>query len=164
MDPTHYAEDTHDALHNGLLIRSLPPDYITWPLRSIPLPAAASPTAYSPGYVPEFDSEKEPKEDDKDPEEDPTDYPTDREDDDDDDKDEDEDYEEDRRKSTQLLATLPPDNHMTAQISHTGMEPIHILHPGQSREASCLKPPPTYHHHFSTIISINHRYHQPPLT
>ncbi|GJV21741.1 hypothetical protein Tco_1370761 [Tanacetum coccineum] len=49
-----------------------------------PLPAAASPTADSSGYVPESDPEEEPKGDDEDPEEDPTDYPADRDDDDDD--------------------------------------------------------------------------------
>ncbi|GKE43092.1 hypothetical protein Tco_1470376 [Tanacetum coccineum] len=53
-----------------------------------PLPAAASPTADSPGYVPESDPEEEPEEDDEDPEEDPADYPADRDDDDDDDDDE----------------------------------------------------------------------------
>ncbi|GJS20968.1 hypothetical protein Tco_0449600 [Tanacetum coccineum] len=41
-----------------------------------PLPAAASPTADSPGYVPESDLEEEPEEDDEDPEEDPADYPS----------------------------------------------------------------------------------------
>ncbi|GJX91563.1 putative reverse transcriptase domain-containing protein [Tanacetum coccineum] len=90
------------------------------PAEEQPLPAAASPTAYSPGYVPEFDSEKEPKEDDKDPEEDPTDYPTDREDDDDDDEDEDEDEEEEEDGwSTLLLGrsvlalTTPPPSPLT---------------------------------------------------
>ncbi|GJU07575.1 hypothetical protein Tco_1124005 [Tanacetum coccineum] len=68
------------------------PDYI--PLGKEPLPAAASPTADSPGYVPESDPEEEPEEDDEDPEEDPADYPADRDDDDDDDEDEDEDEEE----------------------------------------------------------------------
>ncbi|GJU03909.1 hypothetical protein Tco_1114247 [Tanacetum coccineum] len=49
-----------------------------------PLPAAASPTADSPGYVLESD----PEEDDEDPEEDPADYPADK----------DEDEEGERRK------------------------------------------------------------------
>ncbi|GKC23868.1 hypothetical protein Tco_1026018 [Tanacetum coccineum] len=73
--------------------------------REQPLPAAASPTADSPGYVPESDLEEEPEEDDEDPEEDPADFPADRDDDDDeeeeepsgddaDDEDEDEDEEE----------------------------------------------------------------------
>ncbi|GKG00282.1 hypothetical protein Tco_0301972 [Tanacetum coccineum] len=49
-----------------------------------PLPAAASPTDQSPGYIPESDPEEDPEEDDEDPEEDPADYPADRDDDDDD--------------------------------------------------------------------------------
>ncbi|GJY09821.1 hypothetical protein Tco_0378006 [Tanacetum coccineum] len=47
-----------------------------------PLPAAASPTVDSPGYVPEFYPEEEPEKDDEDPEEDPADYPADRDNDD----------------------------------------------------------------------------------
>ncbi|GKE01518.1 hypothetical protein Tco_1389501, partial [Tanacetum coccineum] len=89
------------------------PDYIPGPeedeiilAEEQPLPAAASHTTDSPGYVPESDLEEEPKEDDEDPEEDPADYPTDKDDDDeeeeepfgddadDEDKDEDEDEEE----------------------------------------------------------------------
>ncbi|GKA28997.1 hypothetical protein Tco_0715242, partial [Tanacetum coccineum] len=48
------------------------------PAEEQPLPAAASPTADSTGYVPESDSEEKPEEDDEDPEEDPADYPADR--------------------------------------------------------------------------------------
>ncbi|GJT82975.1 putative reverse transcriptase domain-containing protein [Tanacetum coccineum] len=58
------------------------------------LPAAASPTTDSPGYVPESDPEEKPEEDDEDPKEDPADYPADRDDDDDEDEGEDEDEEE----------------------------------------------------------------------
>ncbi|GKD11940.1 hypothetical protein Tco_1196347, partial [Tanacetum coccineum] len=47
-----------------------------------PLPATASPTADSPGYVLESDLEEKPEENDEDPEEDPADYPADRDDDD----------------------------------------------------------------------------------
>ncbi|GKD73590.1 hypothetical protein Tco_1331872 [Tanacetum coccineum] len=47
-----------------------------------PLPAAASPTADSPGYVPESDPKEEPEaDDDEDPKEDPADYPADQDDD-----------------------------------------------------------------------------------
>ncbi|GKD96746.1 hypothetical protein Tco_1380643 [Tanacetum coccineum] len=50
-----------------------------------PLPAAASPTTDSSGYVPVSDPEEDPKEDDdEDPEEDPVDYPADGGDDGDD--------------------------------------------------------------------------------
>ncbi|GJT98915.1 hypothetical protein Tco_1094433 [Tanacetum coccineum] len=82
-----------------------------------PLPAAASPTANSPGYVPESDPEEKPEEDDEDPEEDPADYPTNRDDDeeeeeepfgdDSDDEDEDEDEEKDEEEEEhQLRPTL----------------------------------------------------------
>ncbi|GKG16409.1 hypothetical protein Tco_0358732, partial [Tanacetum coccineum] len=57
----------------------LPEDEVL-PTEEQPLPAAASPTADSPGYVivPESDPEEDPEEDDdEDPEEDPADYPTD---------------------------------------------------------------------------------------
>nr|GFC10286.1 hypothetical protein [Tanacetum cinerariifolium] len=46
-----------------------------------PLPAAASPTTDSPGYIPESDPDKDLEDDDEDPEEDPTDYPADHDDD-----------------------------------------------------------------------------------
>ncbi|GJR66999.1 hypothetical protein Tco_0013064 [Tanacetum coccineum] len=114
------------------------------PAEEQPLPAAASPTAYSPGYVPEFDSEKEPKEDDKDPEEDPTDYPTDREDDDDDDKDEDEDEEEEEEKEHPAPAdSVPPVHHMTARISIRD-EPSISLHPREKKRVRFASPTPSH--------------------
>ncbi|GJS72633.1 hypothetical protein Tco_0705474 [Tanacetum coccineum] len=45
------------------------------PAEEQPLPATASPTADSPGYVPESDPEEDPDEDNENPEEDPTEYP-----------------------------------------------------------------------------------------
>ncbi|GJV18089.1 hypothetical protein Tco_1363412 [Tanacetum coccineum] len=90
------------------------------PAEEQPLPAAASPTADSPGYVPESDLEEEPEEDDEDPEEDPADYPADRNNDDDEDEDEDEDEEEEggfqdaQLWPTCLLAlTTPPPSPLT---------------------------------------------------
>ncbi|GJR17030.1 hypothetical protein Tco_0965557 [Tanacetum coccineum] len=87
------------------------PDYIPGPeedeillAEEQPLPAAALPTADSPGYVPESDLEEEPEEDDEDPEEDPADYPADRDDDDDDDNDEDEDEDEEEEEEHPALA------------------------------------------------------------
>ncbi|GKA05126.1 putative reverse transcriptase domain-containing protein [Tanacetum coccineum] len=56
----------------------MPPEDEVLPAEEQPLPAAASPTADSPGYVPESDPEEDPEEDDdEDPEEDPADYPAD---------------------------------------------------------------------------------------
>ncbi|GKB91746.1 hypothetical protein Tco_0964018 [Tanacetum coccineum] len=98
-----------------------------------PLPAAASPTADSPGYVPESDPEEEPEEDDEDPEADPADYPADRDDDDDDeeeeeeeepsrddadDEDEDEDKDEEEEEEEEHPAPADsPVHRMTARIS-----------------------------------------------
>ncbi|GJW58421.1 hypothetical protein Tco_0105152 [Tanacetum coccineum] len=59
----------------------MPPEDEVFPAEEQPLPAAASHTADSPGYVPESDPEEG---DDEDPEEDPADYPADGGDDDDD--------------------------------------------------------------------------------
>nr|GFB57347.1 hypothetical protein [Tanacetum cinerariifolium] len=61
-----------------------PPDY--------PLPAAASPTADSLGYIPESDPDEDSKDDDEDPEEDPADYPADHDDDDEDPEEDPADY------------------------------------------------------------------------
>ncbi|GJU62699.1 putative reverse transcriptase domain-containing protein [Tanacetum coccineum] len=70
----------------------MPPEDEVFPAEEQLLPAAASPTDQSPGYIPESDPEEDPEEDDEDPEEDPAGYPTDR---DDDDKEEEEPYEDD---------------------------------------------------------------------
>ncbi|GKD17304.1 hypothetical protein Tco_1206462, partial [Tanacetum coccineum] len=77
-----------------------------------PLPAAASPTADSPGYV----SKSDPEEDDEDPEEDPADYPADRDNDDDDDKDKDEEKEEEEEHLAPA-DSIPLVHRMTAKIS-----------------------------------------------
>ncbi|GJX43188.1 hypothetical protein Tco_0259864 [Tanacetum coccineum] len=129
------------------------PDYIPSPeepqgLRILlaeeqPPPAAASPTADSPGYVPESDPEEEPEEDDEDPEEDPTGYPADREDDDDDDEDEDEDEEEEEEHPSPADSVLPV-HRMTARISIRD-EPSISLPPREEVERllALTTPPPS---------------------
>ncbi|GJT49445.1 hypothetical protein Tco_0975602 [Tanacetum coccineum] len=62
----HYARRTHMLY----IIGAYEEDEIL-PAEEQPLPAAASPTADSPGYVPRSDLEEEPEEDDEDPEGDP---------------------------------------------------------------------------------------------
>nr|GFB42872.1 hypothetical protein [Tanacetum cinerariifolium] len=63
-----------------------------FPAEEQPLPAAASPTAESLGYIPEFDPDEDSEEDDdEDQEEDPADYPADHDDEEDDDEDPEED-------------------------------------------------------------------------
>ncbi|GJX05062.1 hypothetical protein Tco_0190978 [Tanacetum coccineum] len=112
-----------------------------------PLPAAASPTADSPGYVPESDPEEEPEEepeeDDEDPEEDPADYPADRDDDDDDDEDEDEDEEEEEEHPAPA-DSVPPVHRMTARISIRD-EPSISLPPREEVERllALTTPPPS---------------------
>nr|GFA04046.1 hypothetical protein [Tanacetum cinerariifolium] len=59
-----------------------------------PLPADASPTALSPGYVVDSD----PKKDEKDPKEDPADYPADRGNNEDDESSNDDDDDDDVEK------------------------------------------------------------------
>ncbi|GJZ88161.1 hypothetical protein Tco_0659943 [Tanacetum coccineum] len=72
----------------------MPPEDDVLPTEEQPLPAAASPTIESPGYILESDPEEE---DEKDPEEDPANYPANRGDDGDDEEssDDDDDVEED---------------------------------------------------------------------
>nr|GEX68709.1 hypothetical protein [Tanacetum cinerariifolium] len=54
----------------------MPPEDDVFPAEEQPLPAAATPTADSPGYIPEFDPNGDPEEDEEeDPEEDLADYP-----------------------------------------------------------------------------------------
>ncbi|GJU78909.1 putative reverse transcriptase domain-containing protein [Tanacetum coccineum] len=72
------------------------------PIKDQPLPADASPTALSPGYIADSDLE----EDEEDPKEDPADYPVDRGDNDNDessdDDDDDDDVEEDEEEEEHL--------------------------------------------------------------
>ncbi|GKC55508.1 hypothetical protein Tco_1078253 [Tanacetum coccineum] len=126
------------------------------PAKEQPLPAAASPTADSPGYVPESDLEEEPEaDDDEDPEEDPTDYPADRDDDDEeeeepsgddtDDKDEDDDEDEEEEEEHPAPAdSVPPVHRMTARISIRD-EPSISLPPREEVERllALTTPPPS---------------------
>ncbi|GJS28062.1 putative reverse transcriptase domain-containing protein [Tanacetum coccineum] len=125
------------------------------PPLDFPLPAAASPTADSPGYVPESDPEEEPKaDDDKDLEEDPADYPADQDDDDEeeeepsgddaDDKDEDEDKDEEEEEHPAPADSVPPVHRMSAMIS-TQDEPSISLPPREEFERllALTTPPPS---------------------
>ncbi|GJR89658.1 hypothetical protein Tco_0213669 [Tanacetum coccineum] len=116
-----------------------------------PLPAAASSTADSPGYVPDSD----PGEDDEDPEEDPTDYPVDRDDDDEEeegepsgddanDEDEDEAIEEEEEEHPAPADSDPPVYRMIARISIWD-EPSISLPPREEVERllALTTPPPS---------------------
>nr|GFB98319.1 hypothetical protein [Tanacetum cinerariifolium] len=87
-----------------------------------PLPAAASPTAVSPGYIPKSDPDEDPEEDDdEDPEEDPADYPADHDDEEEeepsgDDADE-EDEEQDEDDDDEFLAMPIPSPSLLTPLS-----------------------------------------------
>ncbi|GKD08375.1 hypothetical protein Tco_1188060, partial [Tanacetum coccineum] len=127
------------------------PEYISQEDEILPaeeqlLPAVASPTADSPGYVPESDLKEEPEEDNEDPEEDPADYPADRDDDDDDDDDdEEEDEEEEEEEEHPAPAySVPPVHRMAAMISIRD-EPSISLPPREEVESliTLTTPPPS---------------------
>nr|GEX41431.1 hypothetical protein [Tanacetum cinerariifolium] len=73
----------------------IPPDDEVFPAEEQPLPAAASPTTYSPRYIPESDPDEDPEDFD---DEDPANYPVDHDDEEEEEEpsgdDVDEDYEE----------------------------------------------------------------------
>ncbi|GJT24252.1 ribonuclease H-like domain-containing protein [Tanacetum coccineum] len=74
------------------------------PMEDQPLPADASPTALSPGYIADSDPEK----DEEDPEEDPADYPADRGDNDDNESSDDDDDDDDVEEEEEHLALADP--------------------------------------------------------
>nr|GFA84788.1 hypothetical protein [Tanacetum cinerariifolium] len=103
------------------------PEYIpvedeVFPAEEQPLPAAASPTTDSPGYIPESHLDEDPEDDnDKDLEEDPADYPTDHDDDDEEEEEEpsgddadeedgeqDEDDDDEEEEHSALADSIPP--------------------------------------------------------
>ncbi|GKB45602.1 hypothetical protein Tco_0896355 [Tanacetum coccineum] len=104
------------------------------PAKEQPLPAVASPTADSPGYVPESDPKEEPEEDNEDPEEDPADYPADRDNDD----------EEEEEEHPASADSVPPVHRMTARISIRD-EPSISLTPREEVERllALTTPPPS---------------------
>ncbi|GKF48192.1 hypothetical protein Tco_0141443, partial [Tanacetum coccineum] len=126
-----------------------------------PLPAGASPTDQSPGYIPESDPKEDPEEDDEDPKEDPANYPADRDDDDDEeeeepfgddandeeeDKKDEEDDEEEEEEHPALADSVPPPpvHRMTARISIQA-EPSISLPPREEvkRLLALTIPPPS---------------------
>nr|GFD38029.1 hypothetical protein [Tanacetum cinerariifolium] len=101
-----------------------------------PLPAAASPTTDSPGYIPESDPDEDPKDDDVDPEEDPAYYSADHDDDEeeeepsgddadekDEEQDEDDDDEEEEHPASADSIPPPPALRVTARISSRPQPP-----------------------------------------
>nr|GEZ81498.1 hypothetical protein [Tanacetum cinerariifolium] len=94
----------------------IPSEDEVFPAEEQPLPAAASPTTDSPGYIPESDPEDD---DDEDLEEDPADYPADHDDDDDEeepsgndadeeDEEQDEDDDDEEEEHPASADSIPP--------------------------------------------------------
>nr|GFA51745.1 hypothetical protein [Tanacetum cinerariifolium] len=119
------------------LVEYIPPEDDVFPAEEQPLPAAASPTAESPGYIPESDPDKDPEEDDdEDPEDDPADYLADHDDDEeeeepsgddadeeDEEQDEDDDDEEEEHPASADSIPPPPALRVTARISFRPQPP-----------------------------------------
>nr|GFC61701.1 hypothetical protein [Tanacetum cinerariifolium] len=108
-----------------------------FPAEEQPLPAAASPTTESPGYIPESDLDEDLEEDDdEDTKEDPADYPADHDDDEeeeepsgddadeeDEEQDEDDDDEEEEHPASADSILPPPALRVTAMISFRPQPP-----------------------------------------
>ncbi|GJZ58942.1 hypothetical protein Tco_0614758 [Tanacetum coccineum] len=111
-----------------------------------PLPAAASPTTDSPGYVPESDPEEDLEEDDhEDPKEDPVDYPidggedgNDEDESSDDDEDDDVDIEEDEEEEEHLA---PVDSTVVALPAVDHALSAEETEPFETNESAATPPP-----------------------
>nr|GFA94235.1 hypothetical protein [Tanacetum cinerariifolium] len=109
----------------------IPPEDDVFLAEEQPLPAVASPTVESPGYIPESDPDEDLEEDDdEDPEEDPADYPANHDDDDeeeepseddadekDEEQDEDDDDDEEEHPASADSIPPPPALRVMARIS-----------------------------------------------
>nr|GFB27819.1 hypothetical protein [Tanacetum cinerariifolium] len=136
----------------------IPPEDDVFPPKEQPLPAAASPTAESPGYILESDPDEDPEEDDdEDPEEDPDDYPADHDDkkeeeepsgDDadevDEEQDEDDDDEEEEHPASADSIPPPPALRVTAWISFRPQPPtLSFTKEDAERFFAMPNPPPS---------------------
>nr|GFC38894.1 hypothetical protein [Tanacetum cinerariifolium] len=114
----------------------VPPEDDVFLAEEQPLPVAASPTAYSPGYIPESDPDEDPKDDDdEDLEEDPANYPVDHDDkeeeepsgddvdEEDEEQDEDDDDDEEEHSASADSIPPPPALRVTARISFRPQPP-----------------------------------------
>nr|GEU74933.1 hypothetical protein [Tanacetum cinerariifolium] len=104
------------------------------PIKDQPLPADASPTALSPGYVTDFNPDEDPKED---PEEDHTDYPTDGGDGDDEPFDDDDDDDEEEEEHL-----APADSSAIHVINHVPLVgDIEAFETDEAQKTVRLEPP-----------------------
>ncbi|GJW08929.1 putative reverse transcriptase domain-containing protein [Tanacetum coccineum] len=147
-----------DFVQEPIYPEFMPPDDEVLPIEEQPLPATASPTDQSPGYIPESDPEEDLEEDDEDLEEDPADYPADRDDDDEEEEEpfgddaddeeedkedeEDEDDEEEEHPAPADSIPPPPVHRMTARI-FIRAEPSISLPPREEIPSPPLLPIPS---------------------
>nr|GFB29620.1 hypothetical protein [Tanacetum cinerariifolium]GFB29645.1 hypothetical protein [Tanacetum cinerariifolium] len=112
----------------------IPPEDDVFPAEEQPLPAAASPTAESPGYIPESDLDEDLEEDDdEDPEEDPANYPADHD-----------DEEEEEHPASAGSIPPPPALRVTARISFRPQLPtLSFTKEDVERFLAMPIPPPT---------------------
>nr|GFB29939.1 hypothetical protein [Tanacetum cinerariifolium] len=115
----------------------IPPEDDLFPAEEQPLPAVASPTVDSPGYIPESDLDEDPEDDDEDPEEDPADYLADHDDkeeeeeepseddadEEDEEQDEGDDDEEEEHPASADFIPPPPALRVMARISFRPQPP-----------------------------------------
>nr|GFB40990.1 hypothetical protein [Tanacetum cinerariifolium] len=133
----------------------IPPEDDVFPAEEQPLPAAATPTTDSPGYIPESNPDEDPKDDDdKDPEEDLVDYPADHDNeeeeeepsrDDADEEDEEQDEDDDDKEEEHLASAdsipPPPALRVTARISF-GPQPLTLSFTKEDAEGVLAMPIP----------------------
>nr|GEW04256.1 hypothetical protein [Tanacetum cinerariifolium] len=124
-----------------------------------PLPAAASPTTDSPGYIPESDLDEDPEgDDDEDPKEDPADYPADHDDEEkeeepfgddanevDEEQDEDDDDEEEEEHPALADSIPPPHALHRTEVTLPPRKRLSIVHcpgyeAGESSVAAAARP------------------------
>ncbi|GJW47326.1 hypothetical protein Tco_0078972 [Tanacetum coccineum] len=146
---------SQDFVSEPAYLEFIPPEDDVFLAEEHPLPAVASPTADSPGYISESDPEEDPKEDDEDPQEDPADYPTDRDneeeeeesfgdDADDEEEDKDEDEEEDEEHLASADSVPPPTYRSTARMSIRDQTPIPFPSEAEGDRLLAISTPPPY--------------------
>nr|GFA82514.1 hypothetical protein [Tanacetum cinerariifolium] len=134
----------------------IPPKDEVFPAEEQPLPAAASPTTNSPGYIPESDPNENLEDDDEeDPEEDPADYPADHDDEEeeeepsgddadeeDEEQDEDDDDEEEEHPASADSIPPPPPLRITAKISSIPQPPTLFFTKDDAKRFLAMPIPP----------------------
>ncbi|GKC09281.1 hypothetical protein Tco_1000891 [Tanacetum coccineum] len=134
----------------------MPPEDEVLLAKEQPLPATASPTIDSLGYVPESDPEEDPEEnDEEDPNGDPTDYPADKGDDgdDEDESSDDDDDDVDIEGDEEEEHPAPTDSIAVAFLAVDHAPSTEEIEPFETDE-SAATPLPHHAYHITARISI----------